>query len=227
MAELRVRSKAGPSRRDPAATKARILKAGLKLFSDRGPDATTVEMLAKSARINRRMLYHYFGSKEGLYRAVIRRMYEKSSELEIELSHLMLPAEELLGRLIRAHFEFLSGNPEFVRLLSWENLRHGRTTQKVDLSGLKAPAIQALRLVLNRGKKEGVFRNDLDENQLFISCLALSFFYFSNRYTVSQTLGVDLAKPKAIESRIRHVSELLLDGIRAPEKIVLSKRKSK
>jgi TetR/AcrR family transcriptional regulator len=128
---------------------------------------------------------------------------------------VLLPAEELLEKMIRAYYGFLASHPEFVRLLTWENLRWGRSARALEMDAFKAPIIEALRIALARGKQEGRFRRDVDERQLLISCLALSFFYFSNRHTMSQALGFDLASPAAIESRIQHVLRLLLDGIRA------------
>ena len=201
-------------RRDPEASRERLLKAGEKLFAERGPGAASVAMIARDAHLNRRMLYHYFGSKEGLYQAVIRRAYEQLSSTEVQLSHMLLPAEELLEKMIRDYYAVLAKHPEVVRLLTWENLRQGRTARELGLDSFKAPIIEALRLALARGKTEGRFRRDVDEKQLLISCMALSFFYFSNRHTVGKAIGVDLASPEALERRVNHVLALVLDGIR-------------
>lgn len=201
------------TRRNAAASRERLLRAGIRLFAARGPEATTVEMLAKAARLNRRMVYHYFGSKEGLYRAVVRRMYEESVSVEVELAHMLLPADELLDRIVRAHYGFLQTHPEFVRLLTWENLRCGRTARRIDIPSLKAPIVQALRIALDRGKREGRFRRDVDVKQVMISVMALCFFYFSNRHTVGRMLGFDLTRPHAIRKRVRHVIKLILEGI--------------
>ena len=200
--------------RDPEASRRRLLEAGVEVFSERGPDGGSVSMIAARAGINRRMLYHYFGSKEGLYRAALRHVYEQLSSAEVALADILLPVEELLERLIRAEYAFLAAHPQHVRLLTWENLRHGKAALEADLSSFKAPILEALRIALDRGQREGRFRADVDEKQLLISCLALSFFYFSNQYTLGRALGFDLTTPEAIEARIRHVVSLLLDGIR-------------
>ena len=199
--------------RNPTESRERLLQAGVKLFADRGPDATTVEMIARAAKINRRMLYHYFGSKAGLYRAVIQRMYEDSAAIEVEMAHMLLPAEELLEKMIRSQYEYFAKKPEFVRLLTWENLRQGRTAKEVDIFSIKAPILQSLRIALERGKQEGRFRSDVDEKQLLISCMALTFFYFSNQHTVGRMLRFDLTSEQALRKRVRHVVGLLLHGI--------------
>lgn len=206
-------------RRDPAASRERLLRAGLKLFASRGPDGVSVEAIAGEAGLNRRMLYHYFGSKDGLYAAVVERAYQELNSVDVELAYVLLPAEELLEKMIRAYYEFLAGHPEVVRLLTWENLRQGEGLRGLDVSSLKTPIVEALRIALARGKAEGRFRADVDERQLLISCMALSYFYFSNRHTVSRALGIDLTSPEALDARVRHVVKLLLDGIRSREEL--------
>jgi TetR/AcrR family transcriptional regulator len=202
-------------RRDPEASRQRILEAGVSAFAERGPDAASVADIADRAGLNRRMVYHYFGDKEGLYEAAIRYAYEQISSVEVELSHMLLPAESLLEKMIRAYYHFLASHPDVVRLLTWENLRHGEVARRIDVSSFKAPIIEALRVALARGRQEGRFRNSIDERQLLISCMALSFFYFSNRHTVGQALGFDLTSQAALDRRVRHVVRLLLEGIRA------------
>jgi TetR/AcrR family transcriptional regulator len=208
------RRRAKNQSRDPEASRRRLLEAGVEVFSERGPDAGSVSMIAARAGINRRMLYHYFGSKEGLYRAALRHVYGQLSSTEVALADMVLEVEELLERLIRAEYAFLASHPQHVRLLGWENLRRGKSALEADLSGFKAPILEALRIALDRGQREGRFRADVDERQLLISCLALSFFYFSNQYTLGQALAFDLTTRRAIEKRIRHVVSLILDGIR-------------
>jgi TetR/AcrR family transcriptional regulator len=200
--------------RDPEASRRRLLEAGVEIFSERGLDGGSVSMIAARAGINRRMLYHYYGSKEGLYRASLRHVYGQLSSTEVALADMVLEVEELLERLIRAEYAFLASHPQHVRLLTWENLRRGKAALDADFSSFKAPILEALRIALDRGQREGRFRADVDEKQLLISCLALSFFYFANQYTLGQALGFDLATPQAIETRIRHVVSLVLDGIR-------------
>ncbi|MGO8704839.1 MAG: TetR/AcrR family transcriptional regulator [Candidatus Brocadiia bacterium] len=200
--------------RDPEASRRRLLEAGVEVFSERGLDGGSVSMIAAKAGINRRMLYHYFGSKEGLYQAALRHVYEQLSSQEVALADILLEVEELLERLIRAEYAFLAAHPQHVRLLTWENLRRGKSAPEANLASFKAPILEALRIALDRGQREGRFRADVDEKQLLISCLGLSFFYFSNQYTLGQALGFDLTTPEAIETRIRHVVSLLLDGIR-------------
>jgi TetR/AcrR family transcriptional regulator len=143
----------------------------------------------------------------------------------VELADMALSAEDLLARLIRNYYEFHATHPRHVRLLMWENLRQGRAAKDLRIGSIKTPIIEALRIALARGKAEGRFRPDVDEKQLLISCMGLSFFYFSNRHTISQALGVDLAAPGAVERRIQHDVRLLLEGIRTERAAIRKPRR--
>jgi len=200
--------------RDAEASRKRLLEAGVKVFSECGPDGGSVSMIARAAGINRRMLYHYFGSKEGLYRAAFRHAYEQLSSAEVELADMALNAEDLLVRMIRSYYEFHATHPHHVRLLMWENLRQGKVASDMRLGAIKTPILDALRIALARGKAEGRFRRDVDEKHLLISCMGMCFFCFSNRHTISQALGFDLVAPGAVERCIHHDVRLLLEGIR-------------
>ncbi len=200
--------------RDAEGSRRRLLEAGLKVFSERGPAGGSVSMIAREAGINRRMLYHYFGSKEGLYRAAFRHAYEQLSFAEIGLADMALSAEELLARLIRHYAEFHATHPHHVRLLMWENLRQGKAARELHIGDIKAPIMEALRAALDRGRREGRFRADVDERRLLISCMALSFFCHSNRYTIAEALGSDLGDGEVARAQVEHNVKMVLDGIR-------------
>lgn len=201
-------------RRDAEASRRRLLEAGVKVFSARGPAGGSISMIARKAGINRRMLYYYFGSKEGLYRASFRYAYEQLSSAELKLADMALSAEELLTKLIRHYYEFYATHPHHVRLLMWENLRQGKAARELRIGSIKTPIIEALRGALDRGRREGHVRTDINERQLLISCMALSFFCFSNRYTISEALGCDLGDPGVLGSQLDHDAKMALDGIR-------------
>jgi TetR/AcrR family transcriptional regulator len=101
--------------RDPEATKARILTAALREFSAKGISGARVDAIAARAKVNKRMLYYYFGSKEGLFQEILRRrLHERSSRLRTTgvANH-----ERLADRQER-----LLADREYTRLLMWEAL---------------------------------------------------------------------------------------------------------
>ncbi|HOI54434.1 MAG TPA: TetR/AcrR family transcriptional regulator [Phycisphaerae bacterium] len=201
-------------KRDPQASRRLLLEAAIDVFGRSGPEAASVDDICRRAGLNKRMVYHYFGSKEGLYREALRTVYDEFAGVEIALAHMLLPPEELLETLVRRYHAFLAEHPESVRLISFENLHGGRVARQLALEGKKAQIATALQLALQKGQAERRFREGIDATELLVSIFSLCFFYFSNQYTMGQFLGLDsLAHRTDMESHIRHVVSLLLHGI--------------
>ncbi len=102
--------------RNPERTRGRILSAALKEFAAKGFAGARVDLIARRAAINKRMLYHYFGDKEGLFKAVLRR---KISERQKWAENLSGDPEESLV----FWFEAACNDRDWVRLLEWEALQ--------------------------------------------------------------------------------------------------------
>jgi len=103
--------------RDPEATKARILAAALHEFAAKGIAGARVDAIAARAKVNKRMLYHYFGSKEGLYREILRgRLHQRMPSLRGEVA----APDRLAERADR-----VATDREYTRLLQWEALETG------------------------------------------------------------------------------------------------------
>ena len=202
-------------KRNPAQSAQDLLLAAVEAFAELGPNATTVEQICQRAGLNKRMAYHYFGSKQALYQATLDYTYQQFTSLDVSLGSMLLPAEELLELIIRRYYHFLKDNPQLVRLISYENLNYGRSARKLKLPDSKSSIFTALELALKKGRAEGRFRSDLDIPDLLMTIPGLSFFYFSNQHTMKQFVpGVSSARP-SIERRIRHIVDLLLHGISA------------
>ena len=107
---------------EPLPVRTRLLQAATRLFAQTGYRGTTVDEIVAEAKVNKRMVYHYFGDKERLYHAVLTEAYRGLETVEVEaLSHTQ-NIDELTGAMVRSYFDFLSAHPEFVRLLLFENL---------------------------------------------------------------------------------------------------------
>ena len=200
-------------KRDSQASRKRLINAAIKIFSHHGPEAATIDDICGKAGLNKRLAYHYFGSKEGIYKEALRVVYEQFFNLEIELGSMLLPAEELLEVLVRRYYKFLEAHTDFVKMICYENLNEGRMAKQLNLTGQKVPVIIALQLALQKGQADKRFREGIDVTELLVSIFALCFFYFSNQYTMSQFLGKKTVAKSNIDARIRHVVELLLHGI--------------
>jgi len=207
--------KGNKGKRNAQASKQRLLNAAIEVFARKGPGAATVDEISALAGLNKRLTYHYFGSKELLYKAALYQVYESFFSLEIELSAMLLPADELLETLVRRYYRFLDEHPDFVRMLCFENLNDAQAAREMNLQDKKAPIITALRLAQQVGQDAKRFRNDIDVADLLISIFSLCFFYFSNRYTMCQLLENNTTSLSNLDKRIKNVVALLLYGITA------------
>jgi TetR/AcrR family transcriptional regulator len=191
-------------------TRRRILAAAEEEFARMGLHGARVDEIAHRAEVNKRMLYAYFGNKEQLYAAVLTRVYGRMAQTERSWITLDLPAEETLCEVIRLYFDFLAGDPSFVRMLLWENLNGAACIRATDAGSLKAPALKALTDTVERGIREGVFREDIDPGSTAQSVNMCCFSYFSNIHTMSHLMARDLTDPAAIAAYSRHITEMIL-----------------
>ena len=202
-------------RRRPDATRRRILDAATNEFAGKGLAGARVNEIARRARINKRMLYHYFGDKEALWLAVLEEAYLniRSNEQKLDVSRL---APKLgMRRLIEFNLSYVHSHPEFISLLLTENVhraRYLRRSRKV--RALHTSLLDVITDLLARGRRAGVFRDRVDAAELYITIAALSFFYFSNIHTLSMIFGRDLNESAARRRHRRHVVNVVLGFIR-------------
>ncbi len=202
---------AAPRKRDAAATRARILDAATQEFCAKGYDGARMEQIVALADCNIRMAYHYFGRKEDLYLAVLERAYEqvRSREVELELKHL----EPVAGMktLIEFTFDHIANHPEFVGLMTTENMLKGRFLEKSEqVPQATVPLVEAIRDLLLRGEGAGVFRSNVDPVQLYITILSVSYVHISNRYTLSIIFQKDLHDKAWLDRRKQHACDVVL-----------------
>lgn len=203
-------------RRDPNRTREAILVAAQAEFAAKGLSGGRVDEIARRARANKRMIYHYFKSKEGLYLAALERVYEdlRGTERTLDLAHL--EPEAAIQRLVEFNFDYSREHPELISLLNNENLhraRHLRKSKKV--RELHSPFVQLIGDILDRGVAKGVFRPGLDPVDLYVTIAAIGYFYLSNNWTLSAIFGRDLGADAACRRRRRHNVDMILSAIRA------------
>lgn len=194
------------------ASRARILKAATEIFALKGPEGSRVDEIAEKAGINKRMLYHYFGSKEDLYVEVLRTNYHKIFALGKKAFRLGDDPKENVTRAIRAYFYFLAQNEEFVRLTSWEALSGGRFIGKVipqffDLVELEFGGI------IQDGIQRKFIPPDTDIRQVLLSVQALCLVYFNRRELVQPLWQEDMLSESMLEARLQHILNLIFNGI--------------
>ena len=199
--------------RNPDRTRRRILQAAIRLFAKHGFHAVSVDQIVGQARVNKRMVYHYFGSKDALFEAALSEVYKRIEEIEFHAVERGRSPREKLSRLLESYFEFLDEEPEFTRLLQWENLEKGRHLTKENHLLTKNPFLERFRAIVQDGVASGEFRSDLDVTHLMIHFIGLCFIYHSNQFSLSQSLELDLGNAKVKERGLSQVLGLVFDGI--------------
>jgi AcrR family transcriptional regulator len=204
-------------KRNPARTRETILKAAIAEFCSNGFTGARVETISARSGTNMRLLYHYFGDKEGLYTAVLDRVYTQVRAEERRLDLGSVDPIDGMMRLIDFTFGFFAQHRDYISLLNNENLLRGRFVKKSRaVRPLTLPLLATIKDLLERGHKAGAFRADVDPTQLYVSITALSYFHVSNRYTLSAMFGRDLGAENWMAQRRAHAQSLILTWLAKP-----------
>ena len=205
-----------PATRDADLTRARILKAARTEFMRHGYSGARIGRISRAARSSDRMIYYYFGSKEALYIAVLEGVYTELGAAESRLVLDEARPVEALRRLIAFTWQYYLAHPEFVALLSNENLQRGKHIAKsLSVAKLSRPVLEILGRVLDEGVRQGVFRRGLDVRHVYVTLAALGYFYLSNRYTLSSFLDRDLMRREAQDAWLAEMTRVLLSAVAA------------
>lgn len=207
---------ARPRTYDPEKTKRDIIAVATAEFAEKGLSGARIDEIAARTKTSKRMIYYYFGGKEKLYISVLEEAYRniRSVENTLELDHLS--PEDALRTLVGFTFDYENANPHFIRLVMNENIHYGKYLARSSaIQKLNVTAIDAVRRVLERGAKSGVFRTGIDPVDLHMSISALCFFNVANRYTFSRIFKRDMASPEALAARRAVVVETILAAVRS------------
>ncbi|SOC48226.1 TetR family transcriptional regulator [Rhizobium subbaraonis] len=203
---------------DPEKTKEDILRVATEEFSAYGLSGGRVDAIAEKTRTSKRMIYYYFGSKEGLYLAVLEKAYRKIRSLEADLELADMPPVEALRTLIASTFDHDENNPDFVRLVSIENIHYAsHMKQSSEIGELNLSIVKTIAAVLERGRGEGIFRRDVDAVDLHMLISAFCFFRVSNRYTFGTIFHRDLSAPELYNRHKHMICDAVLAYVRCSE----------
>lgn len=206
-----------PSRtNDPERTMADILAAATAEFSEKGLSGARIDAIADATKTSKRMIYYYFGNKEGLYLKVLEAWYKKVRSIEASLHLEDLQPLEALRQLILTTLANHQNNPGFVRMVMNENIHHAQyLALSTTAQSVNRPAVETIRALYERGVAQGVFRSGIEPLDLHMSISALSFFNVSNRATLSLIFKRDLGSKKNIDKRHAHIVDLVLRSVMA------------
>ena len=200
------------------ATRDSILKSATKVFARYGYDGGSVEKISKAAKSYDRMIYYYFGSKEGLFIAVLEGIYQRMDDAEAAIALDASRPVEAFTEVIRFVLGYYRKNPEFVTLLNTENLHKGRHISKsLRAREYSSRAVAIIAEILASGAAQGLFRKDLVARDIYLLIASTGYFYTSNRHTLTAFLGEPMESPEAVAHWEDFVIETLLRTVRADE----------
>ncbi len=200
-----------PRLRDADRSQQAILIAARDEFAQHGLGGARIDRIAERVKLNKRLIYYYFTSKDDLFLAVLERTYADIREAEKQLHLSDLAPPQAIRRLTEFTWDYYLAHPEFISLLNTANLHQaGHLAKSERIRELNSPLIQTLGEILARGHADGLFRSGIDPLQLYVSIAGLAYFYLSNQHTLSAIFGRDLMTRQALDARLAHMCDLIL-----------------
>ena len=198
------------------ATREKILKAATQVFAKHGYQGGSVEKISRAAKSVDRMIYYYFGSKEGLFTEVIEGIYRRMNEAEAQLKLDVNDPVSALTQVIDFVLGYYREHPEFITLLNTENLLQGRhIAQSPRAAEYSSPAVGVIADILQRGQGQKLFRPDLQARQVYLLIVSTGYFLMSNRYTLSAFLGERVDSPDNAQAWKAFVTDAVLRTVLA------------
>ena len=195
---------------DPARTMAEILAVATHEFADKGLSGARIDAIAAATRTSKRMIYYYFGSKDGLYLAVLEEAYRRMRAIESDLHLDDLPPMDALQKLVAFTYDHHRDNEDFIRLVMNENIQRGDyLRQSRNIQQLNSQAIASVRTLYERGVAQGVFRPGLEPVDIHSAISAFTFFNVSNRHTFGVIFQDKASTGKAQTLKREHVVDLI------------------
>lgn len=208
----------GKRTRDSALTKEAILRAATFEFCRNGLGGARVEAIAQRAKANMRLLYAYFGDKNGLYLSVLEHVYTEIRAAEQRLNLDNLDPVEAMRELINFTFTFFRDHQDYIALINTENLQRGKNLKKSrKIAELTLPLVASIESILRRGVAAKAFRTDVDPIQLYVTITAMSYFHVSNRYTLTAMFNKDLGDAKWLKERQTHAQDVIITWLVAQQ----------
>jgi AcrR family transcriptional regulator len=200
---------------DPEGTKRNIVEVATREFAEKGLSGARIDEIAAKTKSSKRMIYYYFGDKEGLYLRVLEEAYSKVRAVEATLDLDGLPPAKALRTLVEFTFDHHNANEDFIRLVMIENIHNAAflARSKV-IQDLNVTAIGAIERLYTRGVAEGVFRPGLDPIDIHWQISALCFFNVSNRATFSKIFARDMGAPAALARLRAEIVETIVRFVR-------------
>jgi AcrR family transcriptional regulator len=201
-----------PARKyDPEKTRRNILSVATEEFAKQGFNGARIDAIASRTSTTKRMIYYYFGGKEQLYIAVLEQEYANIRSEEARLQLELLEPELAVRRLTEFTFDYDHAHPNFVRLVSIENIHHARHLAKsTKIRDVNTSIVDTLERILARGRKAKTFRADVRAIDVHMLMSALCFFQVSNLSTFGTIFHRNFLSPAVRKAHRKLVSDFIV-----------------
>ncbi|GAA4399953.1 TetR/AcrR family transcriptional regulator [Tsukamurella soli] len=204
-------------KRDSERTRRDIIDIATKEFADKGYAGARVDEIAERTHTTKRMLYYYFGDKDGLYRAVLEHSYGRIRAQERRARIDESDPVTAVRQIAEITFDHHDRNPDFIRIVAGENILKGAHMNHADqVAGMGSPALDVLRPIVERGREQGVFRDDIDALDVHQAISSYCFFRVANRYTWKSLFGQNLTAPDERARQRRILGDMIVALLTTP-----------
>lgn len=188
-----------PRLRDAERTRRELLDVAGEVFAEHGYSGARVDEIAARTRTTKRMIYYYFGGKDQLYSAVLERAYRGIRQEEARIDVAGLDPLAALREIAVATFDHHVEHAEFIRLVMIENIHGAQFLKQIEsLRELGQPAVDALDVILTRGREMGEIRDGFDAVDVHMLISAYCVFQVANQHTFGHLFHRDLLSPDAL-----------------------------
>ncbi len=208
------------SRGHPEKSRAAILKAAVREFSEEGIAGARIDAIARAAKVNKALLYYYFKDKEALYGAVLDQVFTGLTSCITEALSENSPPRDLILAYAGAHFDYIASNPLYPRIVQGEMMRAGRggATQLERIAKQYFRKIfSQVAEVLQRGIAAGHFRR-IDPMHFIPSMIAVITFYFNSAPVMRMVTGMDPSSKERVAERRTAVLDFIAAALFEPRR---------
>jgi AcrR family transcriptional regulator len=204
--------------KSPEINRARILAAATEAFASRGFEGASMDAISARTKTTRGLINYYFGSKEGLYLAVLERAYSDIREAENALRLDHLSPVDALRHIVEFTYDYYVANEHFVRLVVAENQAKGvHMKRSPALRSVNRPILDLLEQVIARGRTSGDFRVDIDAVDIHMAIAALGMFNVTNQHTFGTLFLRDMGAKGDVGRRRRMAADIILSWLSPPQ----------
>src|SRR6266536_3219685 len=198
------------TRGKPEQSRKAILKAAVREFSQEGVSGARTDAIARSAGVNKALLYYYFKDKEALYQAVLDEVFSGvRAAIHNALSQNLPPREKLAG-YVCAHFDYIASNPLYPRIVQAEFLRAGRDPSRLQRVAKQyfQPTFVNIAALLKEGEKCRDFRR-VNPVHFIPSMISVIVFYFITAPIMKVMIDGDPLSPENLAERRKAVVDFI------------------